>query len=1278
MPATTMEQYVTSLIERRVPYNGPVESEVWNDTIEEMVRDIVEMQRLWNSLLYPLLGTMPSGPVEITALDRTADISPIDNGLDGSQLFMDMTATSTDESYYSDILGRAYTIKEVFEVFREDTDEAIEEAKEAAVMAGLTEDAKEKIGARIFYTGRTSAPDSLDGLTQRLDLLVDQLVADVFNEGYDTGAPPDYSTYPLSSGLQSRDHSIREQLDALQEIHGGVMIGNSHIFIDPFLEGTTDPQVIQAMVKTSDAVDDNYDSGTWPGTPQHLEHEVNQLRTAVRRLAGWMASDFDSSVPVWTTLPDDGWAGNPNKLSLKGHVERKGHGTIAEFNPHGLSIEDIDNLQDLIDLGLIIINSEDVVYNPTGGAGSILGGLIGSDVRTALEALEDGIETNIADIVTNAAGIAANVIDIATNVADIVILDGRLDTIEPEWATHKVRMNGLNHEADHIWLNAGWKAGIARFVSDTHVQDALTTIDTDITGFEANLLALREEYDSHIDPYNQALAGYPGARHMGTEVDFSSTTTEPLEYPIDPAPPEGPYGDIDSVTPVEGDPIINVGHAINELAQLNIDDRISQDTQIAAAAQESVRYVATNISTLYPHGYQIFVDPTGDDILGDGTEAAPYATINRAMSDVGHLVVPKIDILIKAGTYPESIFLDQRVLERGKVFIQGYSGDPNDVVITGGPFVSKRVYFFGAGLSDMEPAGTYVPPTIHTRTSFYVQISKLGDVDDITFEVVADSVNTGTLAQIPDDDWPVVFSNTGLNEFLTEVTYIDGATELTAGGEYSINYATGDWYLEGTGDSGVSGTVDYRSVNWSDSFKWWYDNELPPEDYDDWDNTTAYIIGDKVYHEGVRYNCTTGHTGQEPPGANWAVFVHPRATVITEKVPQSLAFGATIEFVTNYGHNLDDVFFFNCYPQGEAVVTARNTSQARLLGVTIDSSQNYGVVIEGNSHFFMSNIVVKNAASHGILGKAGAQLKLDTYHVHRCGGNGVHMERNSHANISGFDSTLDTLIGHSNVTGWGGYAEWHSGIATCAAVPTGVSGTLGEDSDTYGRAKADCFTTTTTTVTTTSSTSTTASTASTASTVSSTSTTTTYPPVMFLVGDGAGAGPPPAIGAPPWTSGAFPPGPPGTNWTLLGDNIFGPPVAYPGLPHDGTEMSNSGTPGPGPTGGPASEDFVLGTVAIPGSYTDMILHIRMVTFVPPDSLDIHIFDNTGALMGSFLGVVNVSLVGTYETITVPGLTGGPIPSFLDTLVNGGTMRIDYLPTGADAGINISDVRLDFI
>ena len=1109
MPATTMEQYVTSLIERRVPYNGPVESEVWNDTIEEMVRDIVEMQRLWNALLYPLLGSMPSGPVEITALDRTSDISPIDNGLDGSQLYMDMIATSTDESYYSDILLRPYTIKEVFEVFREDTDEAIEEAKEAAVMAGLTEDAKEKIGVRIFYTGRTSAPDSLDGLTQRLDLLTDQLVADIWNEGYDEGAPPDYSSYPLSGGLQSRDHTIREQLDALQEIHGDVLIGNSHVFIDPAEEGTTNPQVIQALVKTTDAIDDNYDSGTWPGTPQHLEHELNQLRTAIRRLAGWMASDFDTSVSVWTSLPNDTWAGNPiNKppadagMSLKGHIERSGQGSIAQYNPHGLRMDDIDN-PELI-LTLITIDATDVVYTASGGAGSILLALTGQDVQVALEALEDGIETNITAIAANLALINTNIADIATNVADILVLDGRLDVLEPEWDAHKVRMTGaFNHEADHIWLNAGWKAGVARFVSDTHVQDALTTIDTDITGFEANLLALREEYDAHTDPYNQALAGYPGARHLGTELDFSSTTTEPLEYPPDPDTGSGgPYGDIDGVTPVEGDPIINVGHAINELQQLNIDDRISQDTQIAAAAQESTRYVATNISVVWPHGYQIFVDDAlGDDVLNDGTAAAPYKTINRAMSDIGHIVVPFVDIFIEDGTYVESVFLDHRVLERGKILIQSVSGDPNDVIIQSGAFVSRRVYFFGAGLNDMQAGGTYAAPTINTRTAFYVQISKLGLADDITFEDVPESAGGDgagtpalamTLANIPDDDYAVVFTDTAV--FTAEQTWIDGTTENSVAGYYSINYATGAVWTYDTTDATDAGTVDYRTILYADSFKWWMDNEVPPDDYDDWENATVYAPGDKIYHEGVRYNCILASTGDEPPnGTYWAVYVHPRAKTIVEETPLSLAYGATVEFQTDYGHNLDDVFFFNAYPAGEAVVTARNASQPKLQGVTVDGGNMYGVCAEGNSHFFLQNVIVKNAPQHGIIGKAGAHLKVENYHVHRCGGNGVHVERNSHALIDGFDNTLDTNDVHANVTGWGGYAEWHSGIQSCANVPTGVAGTLSQDAATFGATSSTCWTTTTTTVTTTSSS--TASTASTVSTTSTTSSTTTTVPI---------------------------------------------------------------------------------------------------------------------------------------------------------------------------------------
>lgn len=40
----------------------------------------------------------------------------------------------------------------------------------------------------------------------------------------------------------------------------------------------------------------------------------------------------------------------------------------------------------------------------------------------------------------------------------------------------------------------------------------------------------------------------------------------------------------------------------------------------------------------------------------------------------------------------------------------------------------------------------------------------------------------------------------------------------------------------------------------------------------DWSATKAYVIGDRVYLNGVIYSCILGHTNQTPPnGTYWAV-----------------------------------------------------------------------------------------------------------------------------------------------------------------------------------------------------------------------------------------------------------------------------------------------------------------------------------------------------------------------------------------------------------------------
>jgi len=47
----------------------------------------------WNDSLYPLVASLPSGTRKILGRDRSTIIDPVANGLDGSQLFVDMTAT---------------------------------------------------------------------------------------------------------------------------------------------------------------------------------------------------------------------------------------------------------------------------------------------------------------------------------------------------------------------------------------------------------------------------------------------------------------------------------------------------------------------------------------------------------------------------------------------------------------------------------------------------------------------------------------------------------------------------------------------------------------------------------------------------------------------------------------------------------------------------------------------------------------------------------------------------------------------------------------------------------------------------------------------------------------------------------------------------------------------------------------------------------------------------------------------------------------------------------
>ena len=471
-----MEKVITSLIERKVPYNGPVMSDVWNDTIEEMVQSIGVLQTAWNNLLYPMLGSLPDGPVEVTTADRHSTPNPFDNGMDGSQIYMDMTADESDEDYYSSVNDRPYTIKETFVVFQESIQDDIQAAREAATFAGITEAQKEAIGANIFYTNRTSSADSLDGRSQWNQTAIEQLIADIFNLGTDADSPPNLALYPIEDGLQTRDNTVMELLESLLYYHdntnGAAWVEVHHAFADPALEGSSSPQVYSDKVKAVSTVDEDFASGSWPGVPSHLEDELNQIRTMIKRLSG---------ASLWTGLPIDPW--NSATRSLQDHMNRVGTGTPTEDNPHGL---------DLDDLGYTYPSASEVTYSPSGGMSYIY---TATNVKEALELLDPALaltDTNLDN--EQDARIAADN-DLQTQIDDLTSGIGALDASD-------IAFDGT---------------GLTYLVSDTDVQEALEGVDAELVNNQTD----HDTYDDHID-------GTTDPAHPGTKIGFTGTQSPPL------------------------------------------------------------------------------------------------------------------------------------------------------------------------------------------------------------------------------------------------------------------------------------------------------------------------------------------------------------------------------------------------------------------------------------------------------------------------------------------------------------------------------------------------------------------------------------------------------------------------------------------------------------------------------------------------------------------------------------------------------------------------------
>lgn len=204
-----------SIVERYAPSRGPTSSSDYNATLQETINSLTQVALSWNDEVQPLLDSLPGGTTNFIREDRIDSPNPFINGLDGSQIYLDLTSTpfTDDGKYFITAVNRPATIKESIEEVQNQLNLSVQELlvkiAQVAESAGITARQKQAIGSRIFDPETTSSPSSLDGKTQILERNLDQVAMDIYGD-------IDSLT---NSGARSLIYTILEQLEAIQEAH---------------------------------------------------------------------------------------------------------------------------------------------------------------------------------------------------------------------------------------------------------------------------------------------------------------------------------------------------------------------------------------------------------------------------------------------------------------------------------------------------------------------------------------------------------------------------------------------------------------------------------------------------------------------------------------------------------------------------------------------------------------------------------------------------------------------------------------------------------------------------------------------------------------------------------------------------------------------------------------------------------------------------------------------------------------------------------------------------
>ena len=263
---------------------------------QEILVDINSIVVQWNEIIQPLVDSLPGGRRRLTPADRNANVNPIENGCDGSQVFMDMTSTPQILSgfLYNSRAKRPKTIKEVVVDSHISLQSEVSKLRVLVEAIDLADESYDDTNIKNWI--RRLAADTISDLDQ----------GDPFGTGY-FGEP----TKTVQYSLHQRDVNLRT-LIGIDEADYGLtnpgFDGTNHIddmdIIDALIE--LDSQLTGAVTPTLQIAYDNSTDGgivLESGKPIFLNPEENSdVSLQVKGRIELIKRTGGEDVPVWTTL----------------------------------------------------------------------------------------------------------------------------------------------------------------------------------------------------------------------------------------------------------------------------------------------------------------------------------------------------------------------------------------------------------------------------------------------------------------------------------------------------------------------------------------------------------------------------------------------------------------------------------------------------------------------------------------------------------------------------------------------------------------------------------------------------------------------------------------------------------------------------------------------------------------------------------------------------------------------------------------------------------------